>query len=87
MKIILYIFLLSSCATQYILESSTNEVIPVNIDGTQNVLPPGVSWPRRGTVNIRHGDPLFAKEDESSSEFTKRIEDAIAALRPEGESA
>ena len=55
-------------------------VIPVNIDGTQNVLPPGVSWPRRGTVNIRHGDPLFAKEDESSSEFTKRIEDKHIGL-------
>ena len=60
-------------------------VIPVNIDGTQRVLPAGVSWPRRGTVNIRHGDPLFAEEGESSGEFTKRIEDAIAALRPEVE--
>ncbi len=60
-------------------------VIPVNIDGTQQVLPPGVSWPQPGTVHIRHGDPLFAEDGESSGEFTNRIEDAIAALRPEND--
>ena len=34
---ILYIFLLSSCSTQYILESSTNEVIPVNINEDKSI--------------------------------------------------
>ena len=35
--LILYIFILSSCSTQYILESSTNEVIPISISEDKSI--------------------------------------------------
>ena len=55
-------------------------VIPVRIDGTDRVLPPGVGWPRSGRIVISIGEPIQRGADESASAFTARIRSEIEAL-------
>lgn len=55
-------------------------VIPAHIDGTQRILPPGVRWPRPGTLQVRFGEALRAGADESAGEFTARLRNAVEAL-------
>lgn len=55
-------------------------VIPVHIDGTQRVLPPGVRWPRPATIHLRAGEPLRSRPDESVGDFTRRLRAAVEAL-------
>ena len=55
-------------------------VVPVHIDGTQRVLPPGVRWPRPSTIRLRAGEPLRAHRDESVGDFTRRLRAAVEAL-------
>ena len=57
-------------------------VIPVHIDGTDRVLPPGVSWPKPGRIAIAVGTPIRRDEGESASAFTARIRVAIDELAP-----
>jgi 1-acyl-sn-glycerol-3-phosphate acyltransferase len=55
-------------------------VLPVHIDGTQRVLPPGVRWPKPSTIRLRAGEPLHLGADESISDFTRRLRAAVEAL-------
>jgi|GEM_PF-798891 len=55
-------------------------VIPVRIDGTERILPPGVSWPRSAPLRMVAGEPLRAEPDETAAAFTKRLIIAIEAL-------
>ncbi len=57
-------------------------VVPVHIDGTQRVLPPGVRWPKPGTIRMRAGEPLRIGADESIGDFTRRLRAAVEALGP-----
>lgn len=56
-------------------------VVPIYIDGTQRILPPGVFWPRSGTLRIRVGAPLKAAPLEHPEAFMRRVRAAIEALR------
>jgi long-chain acyl-CoA synthetase len=54
-------------------------VVPAHIQGLHEVLPPGRSVPRRGSIVVRFGKPLeFRKE--SYGDFTQRLEDAVRRL-------
>ena len=55
-------------------------VLPVRIEGTQNILPPGVSWPVSGQSIIRFGEPFKSDEGETSGQMTQRIVAAIRAI-------
>ena len=55
-------------------------VIPVRIDGTERILPPGVSWPRSAPLRMIAGEPLRAEPDETAAAFTKRLILAIESL-------
>ena len=55
-------------------------VVPVRIDGTWNVLPPGARWLRRGRVEVRFGEPLRATAGEDARAFTARLEATVRAL-------
>jgi 1-acyl-sn-glycerol-3-phosphate acyltransferase len=59
-------------------------VVPVHIDGTQRVLPPGVRWPKSSTIVLRAGTPLRIEADESIGDFTRRLRAAVEAMGPEG---
>ncbi|MCH2161558.1 MAG: 1-acyl-sn-glycerol-3-phosphate acyltransferase [Phycisphaerales bacterium] len=52
-------------------------LVPTRIEGTQQVLPPGVRWPQSGSIRIRFGSPMRVTEDETAGEFTNRIVQAI----------
>jgi len=58
-------------------------VVPVHIDGTQRVLPPGVRWPRPSTIRMRAGEPLRIGSDESIGDFTRRLRNAVESLGAE----
>ena len=58
-------------------------VIPAYVDGTDAVLPPGVRWPKAGTLRIAFGEPLLSGEEESSAAFTSRLREAVSMLAPE----
>lgn len=58
-------------------------VIPMHIDGTQRVLPPGVRWPRPATIRLRAGEPIRPIAEESVSDLTRRLRAAVDALRTE----
>lgn len=55
-------------------------LVPARIEGTQQVLPPGVSWPQSGEISIRFGTPMQADEEESAGAFTQRIVQAIREI-------
>ena len=55
-------------------------VIPVRIDGTERILPPGVSWPRSAPLRMVAGEPLRADPEETAAAFTKRLIVAIEDL-------
>ena len=57
-------------------------VIPAYVDGTDTVLPPGVRWPKAGTLRIAFGEPLLSGEGESSAAFTSRLREAVSLLAP-----
>jgi 1-acyl-sn-glycerol-3-phosphate acyltransferase len=58
-------------------------VVPVHVDGTQRVLPPGVRWPKPSVIRLRAGDPMRIGEDESIGDFTRRLRAAVESLDPE----
>lgn len=55
-------------------------VVPVRIEGTERILPPGVSWPRSAPLRMVAGEPLHAESDETAAAFTKRLIVAIEGL-------
>ena len=58
-------------------------VVPVHLKGIDRVMPMGARWPRRGTIEIRVGQPLrFAREDEYA-DAADAIREAIAVLARE----
>jgi 1-acyl-sn-glycerol-3-phosphate acyltransferase len=61
-------------------ERTGRPVLPVRIDGTWQVLPPGRAVPRRGRVTVRFGAPLTIEPGEDPRAFTRRLEAAVRAL-------
>ena len=58
-------------------------VVPVKIEGTQNIVSPGTEpplWPKKGTVRLKFGKPLGFSTTDSYLEVTKVIEDALQKL-------
>lgn len=52
-------------------------VVPVKIEGTPNIVPPGVylpCWPKKGRVKVKFGTPLHFLPETSYSVATKKIE-------------
>jgi 1-acyl-sn-glycerol-3-phosphate acyltransferase len=56
------------------------QILPVRIDGTSRVLPPGRRLPRRGQVEVRFGAPIAAEPGEDPRQLTARLEAAVRAL-------
>ncbi len=59
-------------------------VLPTHIEGTNDVLPVGSSFPRRGRIRIRIGQPMRIETGENSRVFIERLRREIVALGPEG---
>ena len=55
-------------------------VVPIRIDGTDRVLPPGAAWPRPGRIVVSVGDPIHRRPEEGASAFTARIRSEIESL-------
>ena len=62
-------------------------VVPVGVQGTEDVQPVGASWPRRAKVTLRFGAPIYAAGEydgvpsgRARRELTDRIMAAIAEL-------
>lgn len=58
-------------------------VVPVHIEGTNDVLPKGKNVPKRHACTVTFGDPLIARDGEDARAFSPRIEAAIALLADE----
>ena len=58
-------------------------VIPIHIDGTDEVLPKGKSVPKRHHCTVTFGAPMFAAHGEDARAFNPRIEAAISVLADE----
>ncbi len=54
-------------------------VVPVRIEGLDNVLHPKMKWPRRGPVRIAFGAPMTLAGDDYAA-LAGRVEDAVRAL-------
>jgi long-chain acyl-CoA synthetase len=54
-------------------------VVPVRIFGMENVMPPGVVWPRRGRVRVCFGRPIECAGD-SPMEIVARVRRAVEEL-------
>jgi long-chain acyl-CoA synthetase len=60
-------------------------VVPIRIEGTQRILPPGqTSFPRRGEVTVTFGTPLYFRFEEPA-EIVARTRQAVAELESSGE--
>jgi hypothetical protein len=55
-------------------------VVPVRLEGTEDVLPKGTQVPRRSPVRVSFGEPLYCGADEDAKEFGRRVEAAVRAL-------
>ena len=58
-------------------------VVPIHIEGTDEVLAKGQSIPRRHPCTVTFGAPLFAEPNEDARSFSPRIEAAVAILADE----
>ena len=58
-------------------------VVPVRIKGTEDVMPMGARYPRRGVIEVTFGEPLRVNPDTPYAEATHAIRDGIAALQGE----
>jgi long-chain acyl-CoA synthetase len=54
-------------------------VLPIKIDGTQNVLAPQALFPKRGKVTVTFGEPLQFRMEEAA-EIVEKTEHALAWL-------
>jgi 1-acyl-sn-glycerol-3-phosphate acyltransferase len=54
-------------------------VVPVRIDGLQNVLPPGWRMARPGKVRVTFGKPLTLTGDDYEA-LARQVEEAVRAL-------
>lgn len=55
-------------------------VLPIYIDGTAQVLPPGTKYARPAAVRVRVGEPLWFEEGTGVAEAKQTMEDAMALL-------
>ena len=60
-------------------------VVPVHLKGTDDVMPKGGSYPRRGAIEISFGEPLRFDRQVSYACAADTIREAIAALSREAE--
>jgi long-chain acyl-CoA synthetase len=58
-------------------------VLPIYIDGTAQVLPPGTKYCRPAAVRVRVGEPMWFEEGTSVAEAKQAMEDAVAMLAGE----
>lgn len=54
-------------------------VVPIKIEGTERVLPPKASFPKRGKVTVKFGDPLRFTVEEPR-EIVEKTRQAVAEL-------
>ena len=59
-------------------------VVPVRIKGTEDVMPMGARYPRRGVIEVTFGEPLRFNPDTPYAEATQAIRDRLAAMYGEG---
>jgi len=55
-------------------------IVPVHIDGSDKVLPPGEKYPKRNCVTISFGKPLMFSKEQSYSEIVTHVMNEIQAL-------
>ncbi len=61
---------------------SGRPVLPTYIDGTDQVLPKGTSFPQRHPVKVVFGKPLKFDPQEDPDVVAQKVMDAILALKP-----
>ncbi len=55
-------------------------VVPVRLKGTEDVMPMGARYPRRGVIEVTFGEPLRFGPDTPCSEATRAVRNSIGAL-------
>ena len=58
-------------------------VVPVRIKGTEDVMPMGARYPRRGVIEVTFGEPLRFNPDTPYAEATQAIRDRLAVMSGE----
>jgi len=54
-------------------------VVPINISGTAQVLPPGASFPKKGRVTVTFGTPLRFRNEEPA-DIVEKTRQAVEKL-------
>jgi 1-acyl-sn-glycerol-3-phosphate acyltransferase len=54
-------------------------IVPVRIEGLENVLHPKWKWPKRGPVRVSFGKPLHLTGEDYPA-LAKQVEDAVQSL-------
>jgi len=55
-------------------------VIPVHVEGGENILPYGVFMPQAGFARVRYGMPLTYQADDTPTGFVARLEEQVRLL-------
>ncbi len=55
-------------------------VIPIHVDGGEDILPYGVCMPRRGHARVRYGEPMWLPKGGHPAEFTARLQEQVRQL-------
>ncbi|HEY5640620.1 MAG TPA: lysophospholipid acyltransferase family protein [Dehalococcoidia bacterium] len=59
-------------------------ILPLHIQGANNILPPGEQWSRPAAVHVSIGKPFALRDGTSIQEAKQRMEDEMRALIPAG---
>ena len=54
-------------------------IMPIKISGTEQILPPGASFPKRGLVTVTFGKPLWFRFEEPA-EIVEKTRQAVEKL-------
>jgi 1-acyl-sn-glycerol-3-phosphate acyltransferase len=60
----------------------TAVVVPVQITGTDRVLPKGSRLPKRSSITVRFGEPIRVAPGESDRSFAARLESTVHRVSP-----
>lgn len=69
----------------YLAQRCDVPIVPLHIQGTNRILRKGASRPTPAKATVNFGAPLHIEPDESSRDFTARIEEAVSVLANETE--
>ena len=57
-------------------------IVPIRLDGLEDILPRGADWPREGTARMQFGEPIENVEHDSYDDISNHLWNVIHNMKP-----